>query len=141
MSNASRGERPKVWIIIGASRGIGFEFVRQLIPRTARGDLVFAVIRDPMNASHLWQLASTAQMARCQLMECDISSEASITVTAKPRLHQSVLLPSDASQTFARDMASRKEIDRIDYLILNAGVSIYPNVGYGLLVKADLMSI
>ena len=91
MSNASRGERPKVWIIVGASRGIGFEFVRQLIPRTARGDLVFAVIRDPMNASHLWQLASTAQMARCQLMECDISSEASITVTAIPRFHHSLL--------------------------------------------------
>lgn len=90
MSHASHGERPKVWIIVGASRGIGFEFVRQLIPRTARGDHVFAVIRDPMNASHLWQLAGTAQMARCQLMECDISSEASITVTAKPRLDPTI---------------------------------------------------
>lgn len=38
-------------------------------------------------------------------------------------------------------MASRKEIDRIDYLILNAGVSLYPNVGIGSILEARLMSI
>ena len=77
LGNVSRSSSSKVWIIVGASRGIGLEFVRQLL---LRGDRVYAVIRDPANASQLWALAGSAPMANCELMECDIANEASILV-------------------------------------------------------------
>ena len=66
------------WCIVGASRGIGFEFVRQLLDR---GDQVIAAVRDPYKASVLWQLAATQpKPGACQLCECDVTSEASINV-------------------------------------------------------------
>lgn len=65
-----------VWLIVGASRGIGLEWVRQLL---ARGDHVLASFRDPANASQLWTLAGAAG-GNCQLFECDVASEASIVV-------------------------------------------------------------
>ena len=66
-----------VWVIVGASRGIGLEFVRQLL---ARGDRVLATVRDPTKASQLWTLAGAAPMANCHLLECDVSLESSIAV-------------------------------------------------------------
>ena len=65
------------WIIVGASRGIGLEWVRQLL---ARGNHVIATIRDVEKASQLWSLAGAAEGGMCQLFECDINHEASITV-------------------------------------------------------------
>ena len=67
-----------VWIVIGASRGIGLEWVRQLL---ARGDQVYATVRDPAKASQLWILAGSAPRATCQLLLCDVSSEASIVAS------------------------------------------------------------
>ena len=66
-----------LWVIVGASRGIGLEFVRQLL---ARGERVLATVRDPTKASQLWTLAGAAPRANCHLLECDVASEASITV-------------------------------------------------------------
>ena len=66
-----------LWIVVGGSRGIGLEWVRQLL---ARGDHVIATVRDVGKASQLWALAGSAVGARCQLLECDVSSEASIIV-------------------------------------------------------------
>ena len=71
---------PAVWIVVGASRGIGLEWVRQLL---ARGNLVLATVRDVEKASQLWTLAGSA-MGRCQLFECDVASEASINVLYEP---------------------------------------------------------
>ena len=68
-----------VWIIVGASRGIGLEWVRQLLHR---GDRVYATVRDPTKASQLWTLAGASPKANCHLLECDVASEASITVCA-----------------------------------------------------------
>lgn len=65
------------WIVVGASRGIGLEFVRQLL---TRGDHVIATIRDPAKASQLWALAGSAAGGSCQLFECDVTQDASITV-------------------------------------------------------------
>ena len=65
------------WIIVGASRGIGLEWVRQLL---ARGNHVVATIRDVEKASPLWALAGAAEGGMCQLFECDVNHEASITV-------------------------------------------------------------
>ena len=68
---------PLVWVIVGASRGIGREFVRQLL---LRGDRIFAVIRDPANASDLWAIAGSSTRGRCELLECDIANEESVVV-------------------------------------------------------------
>lgn len=78
--NTARPSSSAVWIIVGASRGIGLEFVRQLL---ARGDRVYAVIRDPASASQLWSLAGSAPMANCELLECDVADEASISVSMR----------------------------------------------------------
>ncbi len=69
-----------VWVIVGASRGIGLEWVRQLL---ARGDHILASVRDAANASQLWSIAGAAG-GKCQLFECDVSSETSIVVRATP---------------------------------------------------------
>ncbi|PNS16889.1 hypothetical protein CAC42_4853 [Sphaceloma murrayae] len=58
-------DRP-TWLIVGASRGIGLEFVRQLLRQNAR---IFATVRDRdvSNASALWAEAGSDH-GRCQLM-------------------------------------------------------------------------
>ena len=70
-----------VWVVVGASRGIGLEWVRQLL---ARGDHVLATVRDVAKASELWTLAGCAAVGRCQLFECDVASEASVNVPYVP---------------------------------------------------------
>ena len=66
------------WLIVGASRGIGLEFVRQALPR---GDKVIATVRDPGKASELWSLAGGNSRGACRLLLCDVQSEASIVVS------------------------------------------------------------
>ena len=68
----------KTWCIVGASRGIGLEFVRQLI---AREDRIFATVRDvdAVHASGLWAQAG-GDHGRCQMLICDVLSEQSINV-------------------------------------------------------------
>ena len=65
------------WVVVGASRGIGLEWVRQLL---ARGNHVIATVRDAAKASQLWALAGAADRGSCQLFECDVDHEASIIV-------------------------------------------------------------
>lgn len=95
----------RTWCIVGSSRGIGLEFVRQLL---ARGDQVIAAVRDPMSASELWQLAANSKRpGACEIHECDVKSEQSIYAFAT-QLRQALR-------------------HGIDYLVLNAGVLDYPN--------------
>jgi short chain dehydrogenase len=69
---------PKTYLVVGASRGIGLEFVRQLL---ARGDQVIAAVRDPYKANELWQLsASSPRPGACVIHECDVTREDSIDV-------------------------------------------------------------
>lgn len=77
------------WLIVGASRGIGLEFVRQLL---ARGDRVIATVRNPAKASQLWALAGEAGRGACSLLECDVISERSITVSQTPLLKGCALM-------------------------------------------------
>lgn len=65
------------WVIVGASRGIGLEFVKQLLER---GENVIATVRDPARASKLWSYAGSGDRGSCQLLECDVASDESITV-------------------------------------------------------------
>ena len=69
---------PSTWVLVGASRGIGLEFVRQLL---ARGDQVIAAVRNEQTANQLWQLAATQpRPASCLIERCDVTSEDSIDV-------------------------------------------------------------
>jgi len=93
------------WCVVGASRGIGLEFVRQIL---TRGDQVYAAVRDPFKASILWKIAASQERpGACELIECDVSSNDSI----------------EAFVARLRVTSNR----RLDYLVLNAGVMKYPN--------------
>lgn len=65
---------PKAWLIVGASRGIGLEFVRQIV---ANGHRVIATVRNP-NAD-IDKLAQSAP-GQVQVLTCDVSREESINV-------------------------------------------------------------
>ena len=77
MDITSLCNNPATWIIVGASRGIGLEWVRQLL---VRGDHVLATVRDPAKASQLWGYAGIAESGSCRILECDVTKEASIDV-------------------------------------------------------------
>lgn len=69
---------PSTWVIIGASRGIGLEFVRQLLER---GDQVIAAVRNIETANRIWQLTGTqTRPGSCLIDQCDVTDEASIEV-------------------------------------------------------------
>ncbi|KAF2460356.1 hypothetical protein BDY21DRAFT_162815 [Lineolata rhizophorae] len=95
----------KTWVILGASRGIGLEFVRQLV---ARGERVLATVRKKWagHASALWSQAG-GDHGRCQMFICDILSEKSII-------------------DFVAELSAIPGL-KIDYVVINAGVMRYPN--------------
>lgn len=112
------------WVIVGATRGIGLEFVRQLLER---GDQVFATARNPMRASELWTLVGAAPLGACRLLECDVTEDASISVCQSDRGARN-MIPSDFQQRFISDVVAMRDLQRIDYVVLNAGILRYPNV-------------
>lgn len=65
---------PKTWLIVGASRGIGFEFVQQIL---GRGDRVIATVRNSGSA-----LEAIVQDVPCgaTILTCDVSRQDSIDV-------------------------------------------------------------
>ncbi|KAF2664331.1 NAD(P)-binding protein [Microthyrium microscopicum] len=95
----------KTWLVVGASRGIGHEFVRQLLAREER---VIATVRlhDADRASKLWgDLGEGAERLKTAI--CDISSAESI-------------------EEFVETIQRIPNLD-IDCAVLNAGVLRYPN--------------
>ncbi|MCJ1465324.1 hypothetical protein MMC07_003941 [Pseudocyphellaria aurata] len=93
------------WVIVGATRGIGLEFVRQILER---GEQVFATARNATRASQLWSLAGAAPLGACRLLECDVTEDASIN-------------------RFISDIIAIRDLQKIDYVVLNAGILRYPN--------------
>src|ERR1700753_946514 len=70
---------PATWVVVGASRGIGVELVRQLL---AQGNQVVAAVRTPQTANEIWQLsAKQTRPAACLIEEGDVTNEASIDVS------------------------------------------------------------
>lgn len=93
---------------MGASRGIGLEFAKQVLQG---GHQVIAVVRNPQTASQLWQGTGSvvSRPGSCVIEQCDISSPASI-------------------ETFMNQM--RRLVERggaIDTIVLNAGILEYKN--------------
>jgi NAD(P)-dependent dehydrogenase (short-subunit alcohol dehydrogenase family) len=66
------------WVIVGASRGIGLEFVRQILQS---GHHVIAGVRNVSKADRILELKSHCTMPeRCIIVACDITNEESIQV-------------------------------------------------------------
>lgn len=69
---------PSTWVVIGASRGIGLELVRQLLDQ---GNQVIAAVRNIQTANRIWQLAAQqTRPAACLIEQCDVTDETSIDV-------------------------------------------------------------
>jgi len=98
---------PSTWLVIGASRGIGLEFVRQLL---AQGHQVIAAVRNVQTANQIWQVSGQqTRPAACLIEQCDVTDEASINEFVK----RMELLVSKGG--------------RLDRIVLNAGILKYPN--------------
>ena len=111
---------PQTWLIVGASRGIGLEFVQQLLQA---GHFVIATARPPVtapppteigSASKLWSLIGTPNGRNLTILECDVSDESSITRFA-----------SLVKKLGRRGSVLERGI--IDVVVINAGVLVYPN--------------
>ncbi|KAI0325662.1 NAD-P-binding protein [Cubamyces sp. BRFM 1775] len=68
--------RPTTWLITGASRGIGFEFVRLLL--SSPGNLVIAACRRPENATALHTLKKSDRGEGLHVVQMDVSDFDSI---------------------------------------------------------------
>ncbi|KIW06261.1 uncharacterized protein PV09_02733 [Verruconis gallopava] len=101
MTTASASE--KTWLVVGASRGIGHELVRQLLNN---GNRVLATVRGSESVHELWG-NDQATEANCQLLQCD-------------------MLDGKSINQFITDL-QHTGTKRIDYVVLNAGVLKYPN--------------
>ncbi|KAH6717123.1 short-chain dehydrogenase [Leptodontidium sp. MPI-SDFR-AT-0119] len=121
---------PQIYLIVGASRGIGLEFTKQLLDL---GYIVIATARSPThslltstsntlpnsptkppnNASNLWALTGAPNGHNLTILECDVSDESSI-------------------KSFSEEVRKlgRKggvlEGGVIDVVVLNAGILEYP---------------
>ncbi|KAK5175036.1 uncharacterized protein LTR77_000172 [Saxophila tyrrhenica] len=88
------------WLVVGASRGIGHEFVQQLLDR---GNRVYATVRK--DAASFWP--EHQKQGLCRVWTCDITSQSSI-------------------ENFVDELSSLSD-DAISGVIINAGVLKYPS--------------
>ncbi|KAF4453150.1 hypothetical protein F53441_4147 [Fusarium austroafricanum] len=95
------------WVVVGASRGIGLEFVKQLLEA---GKQVIATVRDPNNAKQLSSMIEAQNNPKnCVIEQCDVANSESIDKFA------------------ARISALTKSGTKLGNVILNAGILKYPN--------------
>ncbi|KAI1127593.1 NAD(P)-binding protein [Nemania abortiva] len=97
----------KTWVIVGASRGIGLELVKQLLEA---GQPVVAAVRDVSAAPKLFRLVTLLKAeGKCIVEQCDVSSNESI------------------SNFIHRIQAAMSNGMKLGNVVLNAGVLKYPN--------------
>ncbi|KAF5621718.1 protoporphyrinogen oxidase [Fusarium sp. NRRL 25303] len=108
MSNTT--ETPATWVVVGASRGIGLEYVKQLLQA---GNRVIATARNPDASGLSAVIEAHGNPEDCIIEQCDVASSESINLHA---------------QNFAARMSAlvNKGI-RLDNIVMNAGVLRYPN--------------
>lgn len=108
----------QIWLIVGASRGIGLEFVTQLLEQ---GNTVIATARSPpppkgeVGTGKLWPLVNTPNGKNLRILECDVSDEVSVQAFSE-RL----------GGLFTKG-GGALEGGSIDCVVLNAGILDYPN--------------
>jgi NAD(P)-dependent dehydrogenase (short-subunit alcohol dehydrogenase family) len=98
---------------VGATRGIGLEFVTQLL---AAGHRVVATARKYAGGNDLWRLTGTPNGKNLAILECDITNEESV-------------------ERFIEDVRKMGRIKKgraggvewFDVVVMNAGVLVYPN--------------
>ena len=114
---------PLSWLVVGATRGIGLEFVDQLL---ARGDSVIATAREIQHAGLLYQLTGKYGLGRLQLVHCDVSDDAKIDVSMQSYVSS---IQTYRPQIFIKELKELQFMpEKIDYVVMNAGVLHYPNV-------------
>lgn len=94
-------------VVTGANRGIGLEFVRQLL---ARGDTVTAAVRDAPGARALNELRTSAG-ERLRVMACDVANEASVAAFAKAYGNDPLDLLVNNAGVYGGDAQSIDEMD------------------------------
>ncbi|KXS16379.1 NAD(P)-binding protein [Gonapodya prolifera JEL478] len=92
----------KVYVITGASRGIGLELVRQILAKNACTAIVVGTVRDEIKSRSAFESIASNSGGRLKLVKLDTTSEESIKGAAE---HVSRFFP-----------------DGIDVLINNAGI-------------------
>ncbi|KAL2839194.1 hypothetical protein BJY01DRAFT_250613 [Aspergillus pseudoustus] len=111
---------PEAWIIVGASRGIGLEFVRQL---AESGQRTIAAVRDKSRVEQLDEVVKQYAGNGGDLItveECDVASEKSIEV-GPVRIRGTDSFTSAIKKRVLEDRLQVKNV------ILNAGINHYPN--------------
>ncbi|KAI7769412.1 hypothetical protein LZL87_012853 [Fusarium oxysporum] len=69
------------WVVVGASRGIGLEFVKQLLES---GQRVIATVRNPDGAKELSSvIEAQGNPENCMIEQCDVASSESIDYTCE----------------------------------------------------------
>lgn len=96
-----------IWVVTGANRGLGLEFITQL--STSPSNTIIAAVRSlSNNLTALSHLQTTSAAAALYILECDTGSQTSIT-------------------TFSNQFAALFTPDtKIDFLLNNAGINATP---------------
>jgi NAD(P)-dependent dehydrogenase (short-subunit alcohol dehydrogenase family) len=124
--------RPKTYLVIGASRGIGLEFCRQLLAANQR---VIATARRAAGASQLWALTGSPNGTNLSILECDVADEESVgrfVVALAAEMGKSKRLSGGLMMVAGTGVngdgggvGARRGV--IDVCVVNAGVLVYPN--------------
>lgn len=79
MEDPAGKQAAATWVVVGASRGIGLEFVKQLLEA---GHHVIGTVRDPSGAGELSRVIKAQDDPKnCTMEQCDVTSSESINVS------------------------------------------------------------